>query len=123
MSKSFLGVWQEDYKKPTVTFTTVEGTEYVLSGPPRKETSNRLVRLFLNKEEEKSLLKLFPNPDLNKDIKFRIATPNLDGHRYYKTFEEAMDLFEGYNPPVKIVDGVEEPFKDACNRVRKYYKN
>jgi hypothetical protein len=118
MSKVFLEVWQLD-KDITVVILDKDGNGYRISGSELLGNRKRLIRVELNKRDKQEIMDIIKP---KKDIKFIINHPGSGVPKTFNTFKEAMGLFEGFNVPRKVVNGVEEGFKKACNRVHRYYK-
>lgn len=59
-----------------------------------------------------------------QEVKWLIRHPGRDYRIECASFDEAMDRwFEGFNVPMKIVNGVPESFEDSYRRVKDYFKS
>ena len=59
-----------------------------------------------------------------QEVKWLIRHPGRAYRIECASFDEAMDeWFEGFNVPMKIVNGVPESFEDSYRRVKDYFKS
>jgi hypothetical protein len=121
MSKVFLEVWQLD-SAVSVTIATEGDIGYRISGPEIIGRSKRLSRSEVDKRDLKEIVTLINSTSSKKDIKFKICHPGTNRYKTFNTFAEAMGLFERFNVPIKVVDGVAESFDSSYNRVHSSYK-
>lgn len=61
-------------------------------------------------------------PQCGAKTEWRIAHPGTAETVVCASFEEAMELFEGFNLPSQTVNGVLEPFDDSHERVKAHFR-